>query len=173
VEAVLFGRFTQRGNALSVSLELLDASTENVIWSEQYNRAESDLTTLQSEIARDVSQKLKLKLSGADEQKVAKSYTANPEAYQLYLKGRFYWNKRNKDGLRQAINYFDQAIEKDPGYGLAYAGLASTYAVSPDYYVTTAQDALPKATAAAKRALELDPTLAEAHAVLALVLDNE
>src|SRR5207247_748739 len=93
VQAILNGRVSQRGDQLTLSLELIDAQTENVIWSEQYNRRQSDLTTLQSEIARDVSSKLKTKLSGADEQRLAKTYTADPAAYQLYLQGRFYWNK--------------------------------------------------------------------------------
>src|SRR5207253_1728858 len=116
---------------LILSLELVDTRTENAIWSGQYNRQQADLITLQSEIARDVSSKLKAKLSGADAAKVAKSYTANPEAYQLYLKGRFDWNKRTVEGLKQAEEYYQRAIEKDPAFALAYAGLAETYVLFP------------------------------------------
>lgn len=167
VQAILNGRVLQRGDNVTLTLELIDTSTENVIWSDKYDRRSSDLANLQSEIARDVSQKLKSKLSGDEAQKVAKAYTANAEAYQLYLKGMFQWNKRNPDALRKAVDYFNQAIEKDPGYGLAYAALAQTYVISPDYYVWTTQEAVPKAQAAAKRALELDESLPEAHAALA------
>jgi TolB-like protein len=113
VQAILNGRVVQRGDQLTLSLEMVDTRTENVIWIEQYNRRQADLVTLQSEIARDVSSKLKTRLSGADEEKVAKTYTTNPEGYQLYLKGRFYWNKRTVDGLKQAAEYYKQAIEKD------------------------------------------------------------
>jgi TolB-like protein len=114
VQAILNGRVSQRGGRLTLSLELIDAQTENVIWSEQYNRGQADLVSLQSEIARDVSSKLKTKLSGADVAKVEKNYTANAEAYQLYLKGKFYWNKRTGESLKQAAELYRQAIEKDP-----------------------------------------------------------
>ena len=138
-----------------------------MIWSEQYNRKQADLVSLQSEIARDVSSKLKTKLSGADEAKVAKNYTANTEAYQLYLKGRFYWNKRAPESLRQAIEFYNQAIEKDPNYALAYSGLAETYVLFSSYSVASAKDSMPQAKAAALRALALDESVAEAHTALA------
>src|SRR2546430_10871749 len=130
VQAVLNGRVVQRGDQLTLSLELVDARTGNQIWGEQYNRKTADLVSLQSEIARDVSSKLQLKLSGADEQKLTKNYPVNTEAYQLYLKGRFYWNKRTGEAFKKAIEYFQQAIEKDPSYALAYAGLADAYGLS-------------------------------------------
>jgi hypothetical protein len=122
VQAILTGRVVQRGDLLTLSLELVDARTENVIWSEQYNRKQTDLVTLQNEISRDVSNKLRLKLSGKDEQKLAKNYTISTEAYELYLEGRFYWNKRTLKDLEQASDYFKQAIVRDPNYALAYAG---------------------------------------------------
>ena len=172
VQAVLNGRVTQRGDQLTLNLELIDTSTENVIWSEQYDRKQSDIISLQSEIARDVSNKLKTKLSGADEKKLAKNYTANPEAYQLYLKGRFYWNKRTADGLTQAAAYYKQAIEKDPAYALAYSGLAETYALFPNYSVAAPKDIMPQAKAAALKALELDDSIAEAHAALGTYLSS-
>ena len=170
VHAILTGRVMQRGDQLMLSLELVDTRTENAIWSEQYNRKQTDLVSLQSEIARDVSSKLRVKLSGTDERKLAKSYTANPEAYQLYLKGRFSWNKRTADGLKQAVEYCKQAIEKDPGYALAYSGLAETYVLFSPYSVALPKDSFPQAKAAALRALELDDSLAEAHAALGLYL---
>ena len=170
VQAILNGRVVQRGDQLTLSLELMDAVTEDVIWSEQYNRKQTDLVSLQSEIARDVSSKLKTKLSGADEAKVTKKYTANPEAYQLYLKGRFQWNKRTGESLRQADELYKQAIENDPNYALAYAGLAETYVLFPQSSVASPRDSLPQAKAAALRALELDDSLDEAHAALGLYL---
>ena len=170
VQAILNGRVAQRSGQLILTLELVDAQTENVIWSEQYNRKQADLVTLQSEIARDVSSKIKTKLSGADAQKVTKTYTANPEAYELYLKGRFYWNQRTGDSIKKSVEYFNQAIEKDPKYALAYAGLADAYQLIPAYQAGSPQEYSVKARAAATKALALDDTLAEAHASLALVL---
>ena len=170
VQAILTGRVVQRGDQLTLSLELVNAQTENAIWSEQYNRKQTDLVTLQSEIARDVSSKLKTKLSGADEAKVTKKYTANPEAYQLYLKGRFQWNKRKAASLKQAVEFYQQALAKDPGYALAYAGLAETYAVFQWYSVAASRDSMPQAKAAALRALAIDESLAEGHAALGLYL---
>jgi serine/threonine protein kinase/Tfp pilus assembly protein PilF len=170
VQAILTGRVAQRGDQLTLSLELVDTRTENAIWSEQYNRKQTDLVSLQSEIAHDVSSKLRVKLSGSDERKLAKSYTANTEAYQLYLKGRFYWNKRTADGLKQAVEYYKLAIEKDPGYALAYSGLAETYVLFSPYSVALPKESFPQARAAAVRALEIDDSLAEAHAALGLYL---
>src|SRR5882762_2950305 len=171
VQAILNGRIVQRGDQLTLSLELVDVATENAIWSQQYVRKQTDLLTLQSEIARDVSSKLKTKLSGANEAKVTKNYTTNPEAYQLYLKGRFYWNKRTTEALKQAAEFYRQAIEKDPNYALAYSGLAETYVLFSSYDVAPANDSMPQAKAAATRALELDDSLAEAHGALGRYLN--
>jgi len=172
VQAILNGRVSQRGDQLTLSLELIDAQTENVIWGEQYNRSQSDLVTLQSEIARDVSSKLKSKLSGADVAKVEKNYTANTEAYQLYLKGKFYWNQRTGESLKKAADFYRQAIEKDPNYALAYSGLAETYVLFSSYDVAPANDSMPQAKAAALRALAIDESLAEAHTALGFYLSN-
>ncbi|MGI8543042.1 MAG: tetratricopeptide repeat protein [Aridibacter sp.] len=169
VQAVLLGRVTQRGETLTLNLELVDAQTENIIWSEQYNRKLNEIVTLQSEVARDVSQKLRQRLTGTDEQRATKTYTQNPEAYELYLKGLYHWNKRTPDDLKQAIALFQQAIDKDPAYAKAYAGLALTYAVLGGNMVFTREEGIEtllKAKAAARKALELDNTLAEAYAVL-------
>jgi serine/threonine-protein kinase len=173
VQAILNGRVSQHGDQLTLSLELIDTSTENVLWSDQYDRRQSELVSLQSDIARDVSQKLKTKLTGADEQKIAKTYTADPEAFQLYLKGLFYWNKRTPDDLKKAAEFFDRAIEKDPAYALAYAGKSQSYALLPEYFAGSPQDYYPKAIAIARRALEIDPSLAEAHATLGETFDNQ
>ncbi|HEX8847745.1 MAG TPA: protein kinase [Pyrinomonadaceae bacterium] len=168
VQAILNGRVVQRGDQLTLSLELIDAQTENVIWSEQYNRKQADLVSLQNEIARDVSNKLRVKLSGADEQKLTKKYTENTEAYKLYLQGRFYWNKRTPQDIRTSAAYFQQAITVDPNYALAYVGISDSYLLLgiPDAMtdMLSPQESLPQARAAADRALEIDGSLAEAYA---------
>ncbi len=167
VQAVLNGRVMQSGDQLTLSLELVNAETENVIWSEQYNRRQTDLVTLQSEIARDVSGKLKTKLSGAEERKIAKTYTTNPEAYRLYLQGRFYWNKREEKEFRKAAEYFNQAIGLDPNYALAHAGLADAYALLSTFGFMPPAEAIPKAREFARQASALDESLAEPHTTLA------
>ncbi len=166
VQAILTGRVVQRGDQLTLSVELIDGLTENTIWGNKYERKGSDLVALQSEVARDVSSKLKSKLSGADAAKVEKTYTANPEAYQLYLKGRFAWNRRTIESLKQAAEFFKQAIEKDPNYALAHAGLAETYVLFSQYNVASSKDSMPQAKAAAFRAIELDDSVAAPHAAL-------
>jgi tetratricopeptide (TPR) repeat protein len=172
VQAILTGRVAQRGDQLTLNLELIDAQTENILWGNRYERKSSDLVSLQSEIARDVSSRLKSKLSGADVAKVEKTYTTNPEAYQLYLKGKFFWNKRTGESLKQAVELYRQAIEKDPNYALAYSGLAETYVLFSSYDVAPANDSMPQAKAAALRALEIDDSLAEAHTALGFYLSN-
>jgi TolB-like protein len=172
VQAILTGRVVQRNEQLILTLELVDARTENILWAEQYNRKQTDLINLQNEIARDVSQKLKTKLSGADEQRLAKNYTENAEAYQLYLKGRFYWNKRAPEDIKKSIEYFRQAITLDPNYALAYAGLSDAYAIGSYYGVAPPREAMPKAKEAALKALSLDDRLSEVHAALALIMTD-
>jgi len=167
VQAVLNGRVMQRGDQLTLSLELVNAETENVIWSEQYNRKQADLVSLQTEIARDVSSKLKTKLSGADAAKLEKTYTTNSEAYKLYLQGRFYWNKREEKEFRKAVEYYDQAIALDRTYALAYAGLADTYALLATFGFMPTVEGIPKARGFAREALRLDETLAEPHTTIA------
>src|SRR5262245_24103378 len=166
VQAVLNGRVMQRGDQLTLSLELVNTNTENVIWTEQYNRKQADLVTLQSEIARDVSSKLKTKLSGDDQAKLAKTYTTNADAYKLYLQGRFYWNKREEKEFRRAVDYFNQAIALDPNYALAYAGEADAYALLGTFGFMPSAEAAPKAQDFAARASALDPGLAEPHTTL-------
>jgi TolB-like protein len=170
VQAILNGRVVQRGDNLTLSLELIDARTENVIWSDKYDRKQADLLALQGDIARDVSSKLKSKLSGTDEQKLVKTYTTNPEAYRLYLQGRFHWSKREERDLKNAINYFNAAITIDANYALAYAGLGDSYALLSSFNFSPPAEATPKAREFANKTLLLDPTLAEPHTTLGLAL---
>jgi len=173
VEAVLLGRVVQRGEDLKLSLELVDTESQDAIWSKSYDRKMSDLVTLQSEVARNVLDQLRAKLSSTEQEKVAKTYTTNPEAHQLYLKGRFYWNKRSVEDFGKAEEYFKQAIELDPGYALAYSGLADTYSLMPTYGDFLPEEYRRKAEMAARKALELDDQLAEAHTSLAAVWMSE
>jgi tetratricopeptide (TPR) repeat protein len=166
VQAILNGRVVQRGEQITLSLELIDAQTENVIWTDRYDRKSADLVSLQNDIARDVSSRLKTKLSGVDTQKLAKTYTANAEAYRLYLQGRFYWNKREEKDFRKALEYYNQAIALDPNYALAYAGLADTYALLSSFGFMRPDEAVPKAREFANRALTLDDSMAEPHTTL-------
>ncbi len=172
VRAVLTGRIAQRGDALLISTELVDVSDNKQLWGEQYSTSVSDLLTVQRVIASEITNSLKLKLSGEQHTCMTKHYTDNPEAYQLYLRGRFYWNKRTGEALKKSIEYFNQAVEKDPGYALAYAGLADAYGLLPSYAASSPQEAFPKAKAAARKAIELDDSLAEAHTSLANALFN-
>jgi tetratricopeptide (TPR) repeat protein len=170
VQAILNGRVVQRGDDLTLYLSLVDAQTGNQVWGEQYNRKLTDIVTLQKEIALDVSNKLRMKLSGAEEQKVARNYPANPEAYQLYLKGRYHVLKLTPAEVQKGISYFQQAIEINPSYPLAYAGLSEAYrslAIAGDLPPT---EFLPKAKLAAQKAIDLDDTLAEAHTALGVAI---
>jgi TolB-like protein/Tfp pilus assembly protein PilF len=169
VDAVMTGRLTQRGDDLTISVELTNARTRKLIWAEQYVRKMSDLLATQREIAGAVTQKLQLKLSGDGTKGLTKSYTNDNEAYQLYLKGRFYWNKRTPDAMKTAIEQFKAASEKDPNFALAYVGLADSYLVGLYNTRGKEKEAVPMAKAYATRALEIDPSLAEAHASLGLV----
>ena len=173
VKAVLRGRVTQRGDNLQISTELVDVSNNTHIWGEQYNKKLSDVLAVQEEISKSISRQLSLKLVGEDEKKLTKHPTDDIEAYQLYLKGKFHWNKRKADDLQKAVDYFNRAIEKDPSFALAYAGLASTYTNLPDYSALPVMTFIPKAETAARKALELDATLAEPHAVLGMIKEFE
>jgi len=165
VDALLTGRVVQRGDTIQVSADLTNVQDNTEIWGEQYERPVSDVISLQQQIASDIANKLRSKLSGAEKQQVTKQGTQNPEAYQLYVKGRRYWNKRNSADIRTAISYFNQALDKDPSYALAYSGLADAYGVLTNYG-SDPNDVTPKASAAAEKALELDSTLARPHAIL-------
>jgi serine/threonine-protein kinase len=169
VQAVLNGRVVQRGDDLALYLSLVDARTGNQIWGEQYNRKLTDLVALQKEIARDVSQKLRARLSGADVQKLTKNYTANVEAYQLYLKGRYHFVKLTVPELQTAISNFQKAIDLDPTYAPAYVGLSNAYRAVTISTDRPANELLPKAKLMAQKAVEIDDALAEAHSALGSV----
>jgi TolB-like protein/Tfp pilus assembly protein PilF len=171
VRAVLSGRFLQTGDDVTISVELVDVRDNKQLWGDRFNHKVSDALMMQQEISQQISERLRLKLSGTEQQKmIAKRNTANPEAYQLYLKGKFYWNKRTGESLKQAAELYRQAIEKDPNYALAYSGLAETYVLFSSYDVAPAGDSMPQAKAAALRALEIDDSLAEAHTALGFYL---
>jgi len=168
VRAVMTGRVAQHGDNLTISVELVDATNNKSLWGEQYERKMSDLLTTQRDIATAITQKLQLKLSG-NEIGLTKKYTDSNEAYQLYLKGRFYWNKRDEPNLKKAIEQFKAAVEKDPNFALAFVGLADSYVLLPFYSNATANDVTPQAKSYAERALEIDDSLGEAHASLGYV----
>ena len=167
VQALLTGRVTQAGKDLIVSPELIDGRTNRHLWGEEYRTKMSDLPTLQATISRAIADQLKLQLSGETRRTVGKHYTENSEAYRLYLEGRYEWNKRTGEAFTRAERYFRQAIEKDPSYALAYAGLADTYILQSIYSSEPPMKALPLAREAAEKALSLDDTLPEAHTSLA------
>ena len=168
VDAVMFGRLTQRGDDLTISVELTDARTRKLIWAEQYARKMSDLLATQREIANEVTNKLQLKLTG-NETGLTKQYTNDNEAYQLYLKGRFYWSKRTPEALRIASEQFKAASEKDPNFALAYVGLADSLLVGTYSIRGREEETISMGRAYAAKALEIDPTLAEPHASMGLV----
>ena len=169
VQAVLNGRVVQRGSDLIVYLELVDASTGNLIWGYQYNRQQSDLVSLQSDLARDVSSKLRTKLSGAEEQRMMKNYTANSDAYRLFLRGKFLANKRTPRDSQAAVDNFQRAVSLDPQFALAYAGLATGYTYLAIYGYSPAKDVFPKAREYATKALEIDSSLSDPHMSLGMM----
>ena len=170
VQAILNGRVVQRGDQLALSLELVDVQKNRVIWTERYERKQSDLVELQSEIAKDVSSRLSPELSGAQETRVTKAAAADPEAYQAYLKGRYFWNRRTTENIQKAIEQFKIATSRDPNYALAYAGLGDCYAVLAEYSGLPTSETAPQAKAYAERAISIDPQSAEPHATLGSAL---
>jgi eukaryotic-like serine/threonine-protein kinase len=167
--AVLTGRVMQRGDTLLIGTELMDAVRLSQLWGAQYNRKMADIFVLQEEIAREITEKLRLQLTGEERKRLTKRATGNKEAYQLYLKGRYWLDKRTPEGLGKASEYFQQAIAKDHIYAAAYAGLADCYSFLPQFAFVPPKEAYPKAKEAALKALEIDDALAEAHTSLALV----
>jgi TolB-like protein len=168
VDALVTGRVVQHGDDLSISAELVDAREDKQLWGEQYSRKISDAAVMQQEIATAISENLRVRLTSEEKTRLVKSSAPNPEAYQLYLKGRYFSNQTTAEGLKKSIEYFQQAIEKDPGYAMAYVGLADSYNwLGGGLNYVSPSETLPKAKAAAMKALELDKTLGEAHAALA------
>jgi eukaryotic-like serine/threonine-protein kinase len=172
VRAVLTGRLLQRGDNLLVSAELLDVRDNKQIWGEQYNRRVADALSVQQEISREISERLRVKLSGEEQKQLTRRDTSKPEAYGFYLKGRYYWNKRTAENLKKACEQFQQAADKDSNYALAYVGLADCYALQEPYGGTPGSEIYPKAKAFAERALQLDNSLAEGHASLGYIFNS-
>ena len=172
VRAIFKGRLTHRGDTLSISSELIDARNDDHLWGQQYNRKLADIFALQDEIAREITNTLRLRLTAQDEKRLAKRYTENVEAYQDYLEGRYQWDKKTEEGFKKGVEYFQQAIAKDPKYALAYAGLADCYTGLAGFGFVPAKEGYPKALEEALKALEIDDKLAEAHASLAFIKSN-
>jgi serine/threonine protein kinase/Tfp pilus assembly protein PilF len=169
VATVLEGSVRRAGNQVRIVAQLIDAASEGHLWADTYDKEMTEIFAIQSEVAQRIASALNMRLSAGDKEKIDKKQTEHTEAYQLYLKGRYHWNKRMVDDIKKAVNDFNQAIEKDPSYALAYAGLAQTYVLFPQFFALPTKEYYPKAKAAAKRALELDENLAEAYSALGLV----
>jgi serine/threonine-protein kinase len=169
VRSVLTGRVRQAGDRLNIQVDLVDTSTGAQLWGEEYERHVADALAIKQSIAREITEKLRLRLSGNEQEQLARRDTTNTEAYQFYLRGRYYWNKRTADGLKKAIEEFQHAVERDPNYALGYVGLADCYLLLEQYAGVPSNESLPKAKAAADRALQIDESLAEAHTSLAKV----
>src|SRR5881398_2051607 len=170
VANLLEGSVQKVNDEVRINVQLIKAANEAHLWAEVYDRKLTDIFAVESEIAKTIADTLRAKLTGSEQQVIAARPTENAEAHQLYLKGRFFWNKRTGNDLKKSIDYFEQAIAADPNYALAYAGVADAYVWLPTYTAGTPRDCYPKAAAAAKKALELDDTLAEARVSLALAI---
>jgi tetratricopeptide (TPR) repeat protein len=169
VRAAVCGRLLQRGNTVIVRAEMIDVATGAQLWGGQYNRKAEDVFSLQEDLSREISEKLRLQLTGDEKKRLTKRYTEDADAYRLYLKGRYHWNKRSPEDFGKAIQYFRQALDKDPAYSLAYAGIADSYAYLSFFAVIAPREAMPKAKAAAVKGLEIDPGLGEAHVSLGYI----
>jgi tetratricopeptide (TPR) repeat protein len=166
------GRIAQIGDNLQINVELVDARDRRQIWGKQYNRKSSDLLAVQSEISREIAQELRLRLTKAEEQQLTQARAVNPQAYDLFLKGRASWNKGGTENRKKAIEYYQQAIAVDPGYALAYAELSGSYSSLITFNELQQNEFAPKAEAAALKAVELDENLAEAHLAVANIKIN-
>jgi tetratricopeptide (TPR) repeat protein len=174
VDAVVEGTVLRSGDQVRITAQLIEGSSDRHLWSQSYEGQLRDTLALQNQVARAIADEIRVNLNSQERAALKNVQVVNPEAYESYLKGRYFWNKRTADGLKVALAYFNQAIEEDPKYAQAYSGLADTYALLGDwqYAVMTPKEALPKAKAAATRALELDSALGEAHNSLAFCLDG-
>ncbi len=167
VRAVLTGRVIENGNEIIIKTELVDVSDGAQLWGEQYRRSLSDAYVFQEDMAKEIASTLRIRLTGEQQRRLTKRYTEDSDAYQLYLKGRYYWNRRTPEDLKKGADYFEQALEKDPRYALAYVGLADSYTLLGNFNVLSPKEAFPKAKEASSKAIEIDNTLGEAHASLA------
>jgi len=173
VAHILEGSVQKSNDQVRVNVQLINALTDAHLWADTYDRKLTDIFAVESEVAKNIAETLQARLSGSEKSSIAKTPTVNPEAYELYLKGRFFWNKRTGTDLRKAIDYFNQAIAKDPNYALAYVGLADSYLLLSSYAAVSPAESLPPARSALKKALELDDSLAEAHASFGLLATLE
>jgi TolB-like protein/DNA-binding winged helix-turn-helix (wHTH) protein/Tfp pilus assembly protein PilF len=169
VKAVLTGTLERNGDQVALQAELVDVSNGSQLWGQRYDQSLADISGLQHHLAQDIAENLRLKLTGDEQERMKQRYQSSPAAYELYLKGRFFWGKRTKAGMEQGIGYFQQAIALDPNFALAYAGLADCYNLLDDWGQTAPRDSFPRARAAAEKAIALDDSLAEAHVSLAMV----
>jgi serine/threonine protein kinase/Tfp pilus assembly protein PilF len=169
VDAVIEGTLLLAGERMEIAVKLIHAPTDRHLWSNSYERDLRDVMALRREVAKAVAQEIRIKLTPQEEERLSTAPQVNPEAYQLAMKGRFFWQRRTEEDLNKAIEYFEKSIELDPNYALAYAGLADSYQVIPDYSSFPPKEAYPKAERAAKKALEIDSSLAEAYATLAMI----
>jgi TolB-like protein/lipopolysaccharide biosynthesis regulator YciM len=169
VANVLEGTVQKAADQVRVTVQLINAANDTHLWAETYDRKLNDVFAVESDVAKSIAETLQAKLTGSEERAISAKPTANLEAHQLYLKGRYLWNRRTGENLKKALGYFEQAAEKDPRYALAYAGMADSCFLIPVYGAGTPQEYLPRARAAAEKAVELDDTLAEAHTSLAYV----
>jgi eukaryotic-like serine/threonine-protein kinase len=173
VRAVLMGRVRQVGDTLNIQVDLVDATTGAQLWGQEYERRVSDVLSIKQAITREVTEKLRLRLSGEEQQRLVKRDTTNAEAYQFYLRGRYFWNKRTAEGIKKAIEEFQRAIDRDPNYALGYVGLADCYSLLAEYAGIPSSESLPKARAAVDRALQIDESLSEAHTTSAFIYQNQ
>ena len=172
VRAVVTGRVAQLDNQIHIQADLVDVDAGTQLWGQRYDRPLADIFAIQEDIAREISDRLRLKLTGTEKQRLARQPTNSPEAYEDYVKGRYHWNRRTPESLQKARDMFQSAIDKDPAYALAYSGLADTYAQLVDYAGMAPRPALDRAKAAAEKALAIDPSLAEAHISLAWLVQR-
>jgi len=174
VDAVVEGTVLRSGDQVRITAQLIQAPADKHLWAESYEGNLRDTLALQKEVARNIAEQIRIEVTPREQAALKSGKAIDPEAYEAYLKGRYFWNKRTADGLKKAVDYFNQAIAKDPNYAAAYSGLADTYALLGDwqYAVMTPKEAMPRANAAAKKALEVDDSLGEAHASLAFCLDS-
>jgi len=173
VAHILEGSVQKANDQVRVNVQLINALTDAHLWADTYDRKLTDIFAVESEIAKTIAETLQARLTGSEKSSIAKTPTVNPEAYELYLKGRFFWNKRSGTDLRKAIDYFERAIAKDPNYALAYVGLADSHLLLSSYASVSPRESLPPAKAALKKALSLDDSLAEAHASSGLLATLE
>ncbi len=172
VDAVVEGSVQRVGDRVRINARLIKASTDQQLWGRSYEKDARDILTLQREVARAIAGEVQIKLTPKEQARLSKARHINPEAHEAYLAGRFYWNKRTEEGLKKSIAYFEQAIATDPGYALAYAGLADSYHLLPELTTASVSDAFPKARTAALKAMEIDDSLAEAHSALANIKED-